>query len=352
MEFIGSLGLPEVVALLILLGLTAYALTGGADFGAGAWDLLAWGPRRDAQRALIAHSIGPIWETNHIWLILVVILLFTAFPAAFATLATVLHIPLTLMLVGIVMRGSSFVFRSYGNDAGQRRWGRAFSIASIVTPTLLGVIVGSISSGAVGEAGDRLSVLERAPSGSTPPAFAEIFVDPWLAPFPLAVGALALAMFTFLAAVYLTYAAQDDALRDDFRRRALGAALAMFVTAFGSLALAHVHASAVSRALTVGPGLLFQAVTAVAALTALWALWTRRWSIARVAAAAQVSLVLWGWALAQYPYIIPPSQTLTAAASPRITLLFLVYGVLGGMVILVPSLIYLFRTFSPQARAK
>ena len=335
---IGAFGLPELIAGAMVLALNAYVLTGGADFGGGVWDLFARGPRREAQRTLIEHAIGPIWEANHVWLILVVVILFTAFPAAFATLGIVLHIPLTLMLVGIVLRGSSFVFRSYGarDEASQRRWGRTFSIASIVTPLLLGILVCAIASGAVGDAAAML------PSSG----FVATFIAPWLAPFPLAMGALALAMFAFLAAVYLTVAARDDALRDDFRNRALGAELAMFVAAFGGLAVAYVHAPHVSRALTAGPALAFQASTGLAALAAIWALRSRRWSLARIAAAAQVSLILWGWVIVQYPFVIPPTMTLRAVAAPRITLLLLLYGLVGGGVILVPSLVYLFRTFT------
>jgi cytochrome d ubiquinol oxidase subunit II len=346
-SLLGTFGLPEIIAGIMDLALNAYVLTGGADFGGGVWDLLARGPRRDAQRVLIEHSIGPIWEANHVWLILVVVILFTAFPPAFATLGIVLHIPLTLMLVGIVLRGSSFVFRTYGSRdvANQQRWGRLFAVASIVTPILLGIIVGAIASGAVGEAAARLPPSTPSP-GSLRPAFATIFVAPWLSPFPIAMGALALAMFAFLAAVYLAVAAHDEALRDDFRRRALGAALAMFVAAFGGLALAYRHAPHVSYSLTAGPALVFQATTAAAALTAIWAIWTRRWATARIAAAAQVSLILWGWVIVQYPYLIPPSQTLRAVAAPRITLELLLGALIVGAIVLIPSLIYLFRTFA------
>jgi cytochrome d ubiquinol oxidase subunit II len=345
---LASVGLPEVIAGIMALALNAYVLTGGADFGGGVWDLLARGPRRSAQRALIAHAIGPIWEANHVWLILVIVVLFTAFPASFATLGIVLHIPLSLMLVGIVLRGSSFVFRSYGSsdDGSQRRWGRVFAIASIATPVLLGVIVGAIASGAVGEAALRLPASGHGPV----PGFGAVFVAPWLAPFPLAMGALALAMFAFLAATYLAVAAAEEELRDDFRRRALGAACAMFVAAFGGLALARAYAPQVSRSLTTGPALAFQAATALAALTAIGALWTRRWAAARIAAAAQVSLILWGWVLAQYPFVIPPVQTVRSVAAPRVTLELLLYGLLGGSLVLLPALAYLFRTFSSAER--
>src|SRR5689334_4940258 len=120
----------------MVAALCAYVITGGADFGGGVWDLLASGPRREEQRALISRSLAPIWEANHVWLIVVVVMVFTAFPAAFSTIAIVLHIPLTLMLVGIVARGSAFVFRSYGaaNDSARHRWGAVFAIASTVTP--------------------------------------------------------------------------------------------------------------------------------------------------------------------------------------------------------------------------
>jgi len=128
--FLASIGLPEIVAALMVLALNAYVLMGGADFGGGLWDLLASGPRRDAQRALIADSIAPIWEANHVWLIVVVVVLFTGFPVAFATLGTVLHIPISLMLIGIVVRGSAFVFRSYGTRERGKRWGTAFAVTS------------------------------------------------------------------------------------------------------------------------------------------------------------------------------------------------------------------------------
>src|ERR1051326_2029237 len=191
--FFATIGLPEIVAGIMVLALNAYVLMGGADFGGGVWDLLAAGPRRDEQRELITKSIAPIWEANHVWLIVVVVLLFTAFPTAFSTLAVVLHIPITLMLIGIVLRGSAFVFRCYGSRAlaPRRRWGIAFAGASAVTPVLLGTIIGAIASGDVATASGRVGVA----------SFAEVFIAPWLPPFPIAVGLFTLALFAFLAAV-------------------------------------------------------------------------------------------------------------------------------------------------------
>jgi cytochrome d ubiquinol oxidase subunit II len=316
---------------------------GGADFGGGVWDLFASGPRREAQRDLISKSIAPIWEANHVWLIVVVVMMFTAFPVAFSTLGIVLHIPLTLMLIGIVLRGSAFVFRSYGGHAGagRRRWGRAFAVASAATPVLLGMIVGAIASGRVATASGRVGAA----------SFRDVFISPWLAPFPVAVGLFALALFAFLASVYLTIEAKDDAtLRDDFRARALGAAVAVAVFAAVALLLSRTAAPRVMAGVVGGSwSWLLHLCTATAAITAIVALWRRSFHLARLAAAAQVSLILWGWVLAQYPFVIPMTLTIRQASSPEVTLTLLLIGLAGGALVLIPSLRYLLRTFAGRA---
>ncbi len=266
--------LPGVLAGIMLLALNAYVLLGGADFGGGMWDLFARGPRREEQRALIAHAIGPIWEANHVWLILVVVLLFTCFPPAFAVISTELHIPLSVMLFGVVLRGSAFTFRTYDaqDDGVQRRWGLVFSLSSILTPAALGACIGAIASGAVG----RASALGTVP-------FAARFVAPWANPFVLGVAAFSLALFSFLAAVYLTVEAGDDVgLQRDFRRRALLAGIAVFVCAFGTLAMADVHAPRVMAGVMRSPAALpLQLATGIAAILAFVALLIRRYRLAR-----------------------------------------------------------------------
>ncbi len=334
--------MATAIALIALVALNAYVLLAGADFGGGVWDFFATGPRRAEQRDLIAEAIGPIWEANHVWLILVVVLLFTCFPAAFAGLAIALHIPLTLMLVGIVLRGSAFAFRSYGSsgDAPQRRWGRVFAIASVLTPLVLGVCVGAIASGRVGD------MLERLDHGAAGASFASLYVAPWCSPFTIAVGAMALALFAFLAATYLTVEAGNPALREDFRRRALCAAAAVFVTAFLALILARSHAPRVSAGLIVSTWALpLHGLTGIAAVAAIAALWSRRWRVARVAAAAQVSLILWGWAAAQAPYLVPPAFTIENTAAPPRTLELFLAALGVGALVLFPSITYLFRLF-------
>ncbi len=326
---------PELLlAGAVVVSLNAYVLLGGADFGGGVWDLLARGPRRDRQRELIAHALSPVWEANHVWLILVVVLLFTCFPAAFSRLMIALHLPLTLVLVGIVLRGSAFTFRSYGGDdePAQRRWGRVFSGASVVTPLLLGVSVGTIAAGRV-----------RLPAGGT---FAGDYVVPWLSWFTMSTGVFTLLLFAFLAAVYLTVEAGDPELREDFRRRAIQAGLAVFLAALATLLLAWREAPLVWHGLVLGPRAVpLHLLTALSATLALWALWRRRFLLARAAAAAQVTFILWGWALAQYPYLLPPELSIEAAAAPAITLRLTLYALAAGTVVLLPSLWYLFRIF-------
>jgi cytochrome d ubiquinol oxidase subunit II len=320
----------------IMVALIAYALGGGADFGGGVWDLFASGPRRDEQRETIAHAIGPIWEANHVWLILVLVLLFVGFPAAFAAISTALHIPLTLLLIGIVLRGSAFTFRTYGDvsDQTQRRWGRVFAVASVVSPIMLGVCVGAVASGRFRVVGGRVHT---------------DFVSEWWAPFPWAIGLLALALFAFLAAVYLTLESRDPALQDDFRRRALAAGVAAGALAWISFALSAEGAPRIHRGLSREPwSLSFQAALAVVASGALHALWVRRYRRARVLAIVQVSLVLWGWGVAQFPYVIEPDLTFHNAAAPASVLRALLVALVAGMVVLLPSLAYLFRIFKAR----
>lgn len=330
------MSLELLIAGAMLGSLTFYALLGGADYGGGVWDLFVRGPRADDQRALIAHAIGPIWEANHVWLILVVVILFTAFPPAFATIATALHIPITLLLIGIVLRGSAFTFRTYDSqrDSVQRRWSRVFSIASIITPILLGVIVGAIASGAIHLANGTVT------SG---------FIRPWLGPFPFAVGFFALSLFAFLAAVYLTLETTDPRLQDDFRLRALVSGVMVGALALIVFLLADIYAPKIRAGISASPWAIpLQLATAICALVAFGALWKRSYRLARLCAAGQVILILWGWALAQYPYVVEPDITIQSAAAPTETLRLLLMALGAGAVVLFPSFYYLLRVFKGQ----
>lgn len=321
----------------ILVSLTIYALTGGADFGGGVWELFAWGPRAQQQRGLIIKAIGPIWEANHVWLILVIVLLFTCFPPAFSAIATVLHIPLNLMLFGIVLRGSAFAFRGHyqGKDIAQPPWGPIFAVASVITPFMLGVILGAIASG-------NLHGKEN--------SFAAVFIYSWLAPFPVAVGIFALVLFAYLAAVYLILETDSPRLREDFRNRALGAAVGVGLMALAVFLLSGSGAPSIERDLTTSwwtlPLLL---ATAVMAAGAIFTLSTDRFHLARLCAIGQVTLILWGWALAQFPYLVEPTLTIYNAAAPLATLRVVLFALVAGAVVLLPSYYLLFRVFKDSS---
>jgi cytochrome d ubiquinol oxidase subunit II len=324
---------PDLLGAAMLAALVFYVLLGGADFGGGIWDLLASGPRARAQRALVERAIGPIWEANHVWLILVVVVLFTAFPRAFAAISVALFVPLVALLVGVVLRGAAFTFRLYdGRDPVQKAWGATFSSASVLAPVALGTAVGALASG-------RLRLEGGVPAGGW---FA------WLAPFPLTVGVFAAALFAFLAATYLAVEAEGE-LREDFRRRALAAGVAVFAAAAAALLLSAREAPVVFEGLTRRRwSLPLHLATAAAALAAFAALLAGRVRTARAAAAAQTALIVLGWGASQYPYLVVPDLTLASAAAPPRTLRLLLWALAGGAALLFPCLYLLFRTFKGE----
>ena len=328
--------IETVIAGIMVVSLIFYALLGGADYGGGVWDLFVRGSRAREQRALIAGAIGPVWEANHVWLILVVVILFTAFPPAFAVIATALHVPLTLMLIGIVLRGTAFTFRTYDEqrDEVQRRWSLIFSVASVITPVLLGITVGSIASGNI-----------RVRNGIVVSGF----FDVWLKPFPFAVGFFTLVLFAFLAAVYLTLETSDKDLRNDFRWRALVSGVLVGVLALIVFLLAETSAPTVYHGIGQSRwALALHLFTGVCATSALYCLWRRKYQVARLFAAGQVTLILLGWALAQFPHLVEPDITINSAAAPHHTLQLLLIAIASGAIVLFPSLYYLFRVFKKQ----
>jgi cytochrome d ubiquinol oxidase subunit II len=320
----------------MLGSLLLYALLGGADYGGGVWDLFASGERKGEQRKLVEEAIGPVWEANHVWLILVIVLLFTAFPRAFAVISTALHIPLTLLLIGIIFRGTAFVFRKYDSpdDSLRSRWGPVFSASSIITPVLLGITLGAIGSGTI-----------RVEDGIV----RTDFFSSWLAPFPFAVGFFALVLFAFLAAVYLTLETDDRELQEDFRFRAIVSGVLVGVLALVVFLIAESGAPTVRAGISrTWWALGLHVLTAIFALGAFYALWTRKYRLARFCAAAQVVMILLGWAAAQFPFLVEPDVTIYNAAAPGITLRLLLGALCSGAVLLFPSYYYLFRVFKGE----
>jgi cytochrome d ubiquinol oxidase subunit II len=325
----------EVYVLAILwIGLTLYLLLGGADFGGGVWDLFAFGPRGEAQRALISEAIAPVWEANHVWLIFVLTGLLAAFPSVFADLSVALYLPFSLVLLGIVFRGAAFAFRAFGGPESRwlRAWTRVFGVASLISPFLLGAAAASIASG-------RIRIVEGAVRGSV--------LSTWTGPLSLFAGLFAVSICAYLAAVYLVVEAVmrgDTELERDFRTRATWAGIVTGALAVAGLGIVVIEAPLLWDGMT-ARGLPFVALSAVAGVASLAAMVTHRYRWARVAAALAVGSVLWGWGAAQWPYLVVPDVTADEAAAPRATLRLVAIGFTAGGLLLLPSILSLFRVF-------
>ena len=317
--------LANAVAVVLVVGITMYALFGGADFGAGFWSLFA-GSRRP--RELIDWAIGPVWEANHVWLIFVLVVLWTGFPSAFEAIFSTLFIPLSLAALGIVLRGSGFAFHKTARRVrGRGLAERLFGLSSLLTPFFLGTVVGAIAGG-------------RVPTGNA----TGDAVSSWLNLLSLVTGALFVATGAYLSAVFLVSDARRAGAPDlerYFRDRALAAALVTGALAAVGLVVLRADARPLFDKLTTRglPLVLLSLACGVAVLVLLCRGAARG---GRVLAAGAVAAVVWGWAVAQHPYMLPPSLTVSEAAAPSATLKALL-GVFGVAVIVVlPSIALLF----------
>jgi cytochrome d ubiquinol oxidase subunit II len=320
--------MDDVVAVILFVGITAYALFGGADFGAGFWDLVAGGPERGAEpRKLIQHSIGPVWEANHVWLIFILVVLWTAFSQAFGSIMVTLFVPLSLAALGIVLRGSSFAFRKeVFRTSSQRNFGAAFASSSVLVPYCMGAVAGAIASGRVpaeGEAGDPWSS--------------------WINPTSILGGILAVTVCAYLAAVYLMFDAgrlHRPDMVEYFRRRAVAGGLAAGLMALVGIFVLHADATYVFHGLTSRalPLVLISAACGIGSLALLTVLAKRSHFGARVLSAAAVACVVVAWGVAQWPYLLPTSLKVSDAAAPEATLvsIVVVFGV--AAVLVLPSL--------------
>ncbi|HTI35658.1 MAG TPA: cytochrome d ubiquinol oxidase subunit II [Miltoncostaea sp.] len=307
---------------------TLYAVLGGADFGAGFWDLIAGGEEAGRRpRALIDRALSPVWEANHVWLIFTIVVLWTAFPAAFSPIFSTLWIPLALAALGIVVRGADFAFREASEGVRVKRvYGALFGVASLLTPFFLGAALGGIAA-------------ERVPADG-----AGDLVTSWANPAGVVVGLLAVAICAELAAVYLVTEARhagDEAMERYFTMRALVAGVAAAILAVAGIAILE------DEAPYVGDRLLDEALPLVliaAALTvlALGAIAARRPLGTRLAAAGSIVAVTWAWGVAQWPYLLPQSLTVDAAAGDSTTLTWVLVVFIIALVVVVPALVLLF----------
>jgi cytochrome bd ubiquinol oxidase subunit II len=322
--------LADVPLAFVLLGLVFYVVLGGADFGAGFWQLTAGrGGRGRSVRDFAHHAMGPVWEANHVWLVFVLTVTWTAYPSVFASIASTLAAPLFVAAVGIIFRGTTYALRSGTRAvAEQRIVDTLFSLASILTPFALGTAVGAIAQG-------------RVPAGNA----AGDELTSWLNPASLLIGALAVATSAYMAAVFLaadTTRRGHPELEPEFRRRALSAGVLAGALAIAVLPVLDSQAHRLFERLVEGRGLPALAVSVAAGLGTLGFVWRRRYEPARYSAAIAVGAIVAGWGLAQAPTLIR-GLTITQAAAGRDTLVTLIVAILAGGAIVFPALAVLFR---------
>ena len=323
--------LAGICAALIVVGLTAYAVLAGADFGAGFWDLTAGGPRRGERvRAMVLRSMSPVWEANHVWLIFVLVVLWTAFPVVFGSVMSTLYVPLFLAAVGIIFRGTAFALRGEAATIGEARaLGATFALSSVLTPFCLAAALGGIASG-------------RVPVGN---AVGAPFAS-WLNTTSAATGLLAVLTGAHLAAVYLAADSTRAGVPDlvaAFRVRALASGVAAGAAAIGGLVAQHSDPRSLYDGLTSGWGVVCVVGSAAAGVTTLALVHGRRFDVARFTAAAAVGAIMVGWAVAQEPYALPSHLTVASAAAPHATLVGLLASIAAGLLVVGPALVMLYR---------
>ncbi len=318
----------DIAAAILWTGATLYAVFGGADFGGGFWDLIAGDAEKGARpRARIQRSLTPVWEANHVWLVFILVVLWTAFPEAFAAIMTTLYVPLALAALGIVLRGAGFAFRkSIRSLQARRAMGAIFALSSVLTPFFMGAVVGAVAA-------------ENVP--------AEGYGDPfssWIDLLPLLTGALFVATGAYLAAVFLvvdSHKAEDREMEGYFARRALAAGLVTGLIAAAGLVALHADARYAYERL-IAEGLPLVMVSVLCGFGVLALLLQRGRRGLRPLAIGAVVAVIWGWAVAQFPYLLPTSLKISESAAPGPTLdsVLIVFGV--AAVVVLPSLALLY----------
>lgn len=326
----------QLVLAVMLLGVTLYAVLGGADFGAGIWDLTAGSAAGGARmRGVIERSMGPVWEANHVWLIFVLVVCWTAFPSFFGSAMSSLWIPMAIIAFGIILRGSAFALRGQAATINEARaLGAVFALSSVIVPFALGTVAGGIASGRV--------------------AYGNAASDIWSAflnPFSIFVGILAVVFCAYLAAIFLVGDATrmgDTEIAEAFRKRALISGSLAGLLALAGLPIAKSHATYLYEGLTSGMGLVCVIVSALAGIVTLAMIWrgARQWP--RLSAAVAVGAVTAGWGFAQAPYLLPPgparsSLELSEAAGASATLISLLIAVGFALIFIVPSLAWLYK---------
>lgn len=332
----------DLLLIVLLMALILYGILGGADFGAGVWELFSISRRTEKQRQHIYKAIGPVWEANHVWLIFIIVILMNGFPIAFSALSRALWLPLLIALTGIVFRGASYVFAYYGRGSAgiQSLWEMMFAIASTLTPLFLGFCAGSIAAG-------NLSISETG-------EFDGSFLSGWISPLSIFTGVYTVAMCSYLTAVFLTREAHQT---DEFdlaaiwKRRSLTVGLLMGVLSIIGLVFVAIDAPDLQAGF-IRRGWPLVVISILCGTSSLILLTKQRYSLAVVASSGAAAAVIAGWGVSQYPVIVPPNLRADVAQAPD-NILWVMVGVIAvGSILMLPALGYLFVLFKHQSNLK
>jgi cytochrome d ubiquinol oxidase subunit II len=327
----------EIAAIVALAFIVAYAIFGGADFGSGIWSALAGGPRAGQQRNALYKAIGPVWETNNVWLVGAVVVLLAIFPGAMADLFIALLVPLSVGLIGVVFRGGAFAFRNFARESGGETaplHGIVFSMASVIAPFAFGVALGTTAGGRItlNEGGAVTSGLWR----------------PWLHALPILFGVTAVAVCSYLTASYMT-TRSSGALREDFRMRGMLAGVAVGLLAILTLGVSYWDSRDFWDLWQRTAPLAMSGVALLAGLTSLLVIWRRWYSLAPMASGGAMALLVATWGVIQYPYFIVASENIFDVAANQAMVRASLIGLLFGALILVPSALLLYLSFVAES---
>ncbi|MDI6858432.1 MAG: cytochrome d ubiquinol oxidase subunit II [Dehalococcoidia bacterium] len=324
--------LEKLAAIVVLSGLVGYAVLGGADFGSGIWSALANGPRKEQQRNALYKAIGPVWETNNVWLVFAVVVLFMAFPLAFGDLFIALLVPITIGIIGITFRGAAFAFRNFAREAGAPTapvHGITFSIASVIAPFFFGVALGATAAGEI--------EVEQS-------FVASGLYEPWVRPVPILFGLTAVAICGYLTMNYMTVRSGGE-LREDFRRQGLVSGVAVAALAVVTLAVARWEATDFWEQWQRPAPLAVSGVALLAGLASMFVLWRRWYALAPVMGGGAMALLVATWGVIQYPYFIVPGEDIFQAATNDAMLRASLISLVVGVVIIAPALLLLYLSF-------
>lgn len=315
-----------------------YVLMGGADFGAGVLEFISTSKNKDRTRKVMYRAIGPIWEANHMWLIIAIVILFVGFPVIYTTMSVYLHIPLTIMLLGIIARGTAFTFRNYDavKDKMQVVYSKTFMYSSVITPLFLGIIAGSAVSGRID------------PDATN---FLDAYIFSWLAPFPVAVGIFTVIICGFLAAIFIIGETKSEEDKKRFITKSKHMSIAALAAAALVLVAARIEDIPLVEWLFGNTISITCVILAIASLVWMWAsLFTVQTKLLRVIAGAQITLLLIAITYEHYPVLInlknSEGLSLLAQQGGAKTIRALGIALLAGSVLILPSLFYLLYSFS------